>query len=251
MVADIKAKMYFGGWKKKSQIGIYVAATIAVIAFFSANFGMLGRGFMSEFVVITITCQNGEHIWGGLALIVLWILWGVKEEFPTDKQIDDSFAELAKQRIQQSLDNLGIKQEDTIREPLTIIGVGSYTHSIEGEDKLHRFNPMVVEIIHFGKDKLLTNTIALDLLHQNDYVGKTNEFFYKDISAVSIEDDNSGNVASKRFLIKVHGQVELNTEIQQEQQSNAEYVAREIRKMLRENAGVSGEYGVESNKDSK
>lgn len=156
---------------------------------------------------------------------------------PSDADIDASFNELAQIRIKESLEKLGIEEGDIIREPLTIIGVGNYEHAKEGSDGVWRFNPMVVEVIHFGKNQLLTNTVQLDLLNQKNYVGKTNEFFYKDISAVSIEDDNSGGVASKRFLIKVHGQVELNTGIQKGGEASAEEAVKTIRKTLREKKG--------------
>ena len=175
---------------------------------------------------------EGHWILGIIAIVVALVLGGMVMSIPSDADIDASFDELAKKRIQQSLEKLGLEDGDIIREPLTIIGVGNYDKAKEGSDGVWRFNPMVVEIIHFGKNQLLTNTVQLDLLNQNSYTGKTNEFFYKDISAVSIEDSNDGGVASKRFLIKVHGQVELNTGIQKTQESVAEDAVKAIRKTL-------------------
>lgn len=142
---------------------------------------------------------------------------------------------MAQKRVKESLDKLGLEDSDIIREPLIIMGVGNYTHSKQGSDKVWRFNPMVVEIIHFGKNQLLTNTVKLDLINQNDYSGKTNELFYKNITAVSIEDNKDSYGTSKRFVIKVHGQVELNTGIQSNQESIAEDAVKTIRKTLREN----------------
>lgn len=211
MVTEDNAKMYFE-WSKGKIIGGAIFAVILAIGWFG----------------------NGNWILGIIAVIAVICLIGVLMMIPTDADIDASFDKLAQKRIKESLDKLGLEEGDIIREPLTIIGVGSYTHAKEGSDNLWRFNPMVVEVIHFGKNQLLTNTVQLDLLNQKNYVGKTNEFFYKDISAVSIEDDNSGGVASKRFLIKVHGQVELNTGIQKNQEATAEDAVKTIRKTLRE-----------------
>ena len=211
MVTEDGAKMYFDWSKGKLIAGCVVAVLFAIGSF-----------------------VEGHWILGIIAIVVAFSLGAMVSQIPSDADIDASFNELAKKRIQQSLEKLGLEEGDIIREPLTIIGVGNYDKAKEGSDGVWRFNPMVVEIIHFGKNQLLTNTVQLDLLNQNSYTGKTNEFFYKDISAVSIEDSNDGGVASKQFLIKVHGQVELNTGIQKKQESVAEDAVKAIRKTLRE-----------------
>lgn len=153
---------------------------------------------------------------------------------PDDAEIDEFFDKLATFWTQKSLEKLGIEESDIIRPPLSLIGVESYDKSKKCDDGIWRYNPMVVEIIHFGKNQLLTNSVQLDLLNPKDYVGKTNEFFYKDISSVSIEDYKDGKLSNKHFLIKVHGQVELNTLIQKKYESTAEDAVATIRKTLRE-----------------
>lgn len=210
MVSESKAEMYFKRGKIKDAL---LFATIAV-AFLGA-----------------IAFWNGNWKYGIIALIVVGVLEIIEKKlFPSDSEIDDSFKELAQKRVKESLDKLGL--EDS--EPLIITGVGNFTHSIEGRGNIWRFNPMVVEIIHFGENQLLTNTVKLDLIHQNEYSGKTNEFFYKDITAVSIEDSKNDDGISKRFVIKVNEQVELNTGIQSNQESIAEHAVKTIRKTLRE-----------------
>ncbi len=154
---------------------------------------------------------------------------------PEDAEIDAFFDKLATFWAQKSLEKLGIEESDIIRQPLILIGVESYKLSKEGDDGVWRYNPMVVEIIHFGKNQLLTNSVRLDLLNPKEYIGKTNEFFYKDISSVSIEDyKDNDKVFNKHFLIKVHGQAELNTGIQKKYESTAEDAVATIRKTLRE-----------------
>lgn len=211
MVDKFEAEMYFG-WSKSKLIGGCVVAVILAISGFS----------------------SGSWIFGIIALIVAIGLGILIIIIPSDSEIDDSFKELAQKRVKESLDKLGLEDSDIIREPLIITGVGNYTHSKQGSDEVWRFNPMVVEIIHFGKNQLLTNTVQLDLINQDNYSGKTNEFFYKDITAVSIEDSKNNNGTSKQFVIKVHGQVELNTGIQSNQESIAEDAVKTIRKTLRE-----------------
>lgn len=212
MVSESKAEMYFK-WNKSKLIGGCVLAVILAISGFS----------------------NGMWIFGIIALIVAVVLGVIINKFPSDSKIDASFKELEQKRVKESLDKLDIEDSDIVREPLIIMGVGNYTHSKQGSDKIWRFNPMVVEIIHFGKNQLFINTVELDLINQSKYLGKTNEFFYKDITAVSIEDNKDSYGTSKRFVIKVHGQVELNTGIQSNQETIAEDVVKTIRKTLREN----------------
>lgn len=216
MVTEYKAKMYFK-WNKGKLTGGVMFAILLAIAFL----------------------DNKSWTLAIIAVIVAFVLIAMVIMIPFDADIDASFSKLAQMHTKESLDRLGINESDIVREPLTIIGVGNYKQAKKGRDKLWRFNPMVVEVIHFGKNQLLTNTVQLDLLNQKNYIGKTNEFFYKDISTVSIEDvdikdDNLVRVANKRFLIKVHGQVELNTAIQKNQEATAEDAVKTIRKTLRE-----------------
>lgn len=216
MITEYRAKMYFK-WNKGKLVGGAVFAVILAIAFL----------------------DNKSWTLGIIAVIITFVLIGMVIMTPFDDDIDASFSKLAQIHIKESLDRLGINESDIVREPLTIIGVANYKQAKNGRDKLWRFNPMIVEVIHFGKNQLLTNTVQLDLLNQKNYIGKTNEFFYKDISTVSIEDidikdGNLVRVANKRFFIKVHGQVELNTAIQKNQEATAEDAVKTIRKMLRE-----------------
>lgn len=214
MVDKFEAEMYFKWGKIKDALffATFALVFLAVIAFWNNNWA-----------------------YGIIVLIIIGVLEIIEKKlFPSDSEIDDSFKELAQKRVKESLDKLGLEDSDIIREPLIITGVGNYTHSKQGSDEVWRFNPMVVEIIHFGKNQLLTNTVQLDLINQDNYSGKTNEFFYKDITAVSIEDSKNNNGTSKQFVIKVHGQVELNTGIQSNQESIAEDAVKTIRKTLRE-----------------
>ena len=189
------------------------------------------------FAVVGIVLLVSVNWIAGLISIGIAIVSGyIRTMVPSDAEIDAFFNKLADFRVKQSLEKLGIEESDIVRQPLSIIGVGDYELSKEGDDGVWRYNPMKVEIIHFGKNQLLTNSVQLDLLNPKEYVGKTNEFFYKDISSVSIEDykdDDSGGF-NKHFLIKVHGQIELNTGIQKKYETTAEDAVSTIRKTLRE-----------------
>lgn len=209
MVTSEQALKYFTGKKDK----IFGTMGISVLVFAGSIYG-------SAYGLVTIS------------VIVFAVCWYLLSLYPKDEDIDNSFVELKDKNTPLALKRLGIEKEDTIRPPLVIFGVGSYDYSKEGDDNIWRYNPMKVEIIHFGKNQLFVNGVSLDLIDQESYTGNTNEFFYKDISAVSIQDDAD----EKRFLIKVHGETELDVAIFKDDESIkiAEEAVASIRKIMRE-----------------
>ncbi len=171
---------------------------------------------------------------GFIFLVACVVGFYIASLFPSDADIDRSFIELKDEKAKDSLDRLGIEKQDIIREPFIVMGadVERFEDSVEGEDKVMRYNPMVAAVIHFGKNQIFVNEISLNLIEPNGYVGKTNEFFYKDISSVSIQDEKAG----KMFSIKVQGEIELAIAVDMDRASleAAEEAVSTIRKMLRE-----------------
>ncbi|MGX3045374.1 hypothetical protein [Helicobacter sp. T3_23-1056] len=216
MVTPMQAEMYFRGfikgWRKGEFIGAGVISGLIMIACF----------------------WNGSWGWGFIFLIACAVIYYIVSLFPSDADIDRSFIELKDEKAKGSLDRLGIEKQDIIREPFIVMGadVERFEDSVLGEDKVMRYNPMVAAVIHFGKNQIFVNEISLNLIEPNGYVGKTNEFFYKDISSVSIQDEKAG----KMFSIKVQGEIELAIAVDMDRASleAAEEAVSTIRKMLRE-----------------
>jgi|GEM_PF-6821864 len=216
MVTQERAKTYFT--EKKTNILWVVGAFV------------MGALFLFSL--------KDEWSWWMLIIGCIFILVGfglklMRNDYPNDAEIDTSFIELKEAKADLSLEKLGISKEDIVREPLKVLGVYQYQYEKVGDDGLTRYNPMQVEVMHFGKNQLFVNTIDVDLINQNAYVGKTNEFFYKDISAVSIQDSNN----TKRFVVKVSGETELDVGIycnDQDSLKSAEEAVSVIRKILRE-----------------
>lgn len=187
-------------------------------------------------------CYSGNW-WGLIAVGVGAIAEINKRMRSSESGVDGYFADLAEQKLQE---NMG-KSQVVDSKLLYFIGIDSWNQSKKGKDGIMRFNPMVLVIFRFGKDKLVIDEVQLDAMNPNEYRAKSNEFAYKDIGEISIDK----KTFSRRFVIKVCGQTEFDIEIAHNQQSNAEDIAREIRKVVRETTGASGESSVESNKDSK
>lgn len=212
MITEDRARQYFEGDKSKLFGYVVGAIIVAAVAFYQMS--------MWGFII------------GGIAVVAMFIIWGMIKNFPKDSEIDQSFMELKDMRVGESLNRLGITSSDIVREPLVVLGIINAQQKKQGDDKIWRFNPIEAEIIHFGNNQLFINGVELNLLAQSKYVGKTNEFFYKDISAVSIQDEAD----EKRFIIKVHGEIELNLSIEKNEDSVrvAESAVSAIRKVLRE-----------------
>lgn len=190
---------------------------------------------------------SGNFWWGIAAL-----LWGAIGEIgkrmrSSESGVDGYFADLAEQKLQENMGKSQVVDSSDKAKPLYFIGIDSWNQSKKGKDGIIRFNPMVLGIFRFGKDKLVIDEVQLDAMNPKEYRAKSNEFAYKDIGEISIDK----KTFSRRFVIKVCGQTEFDIEIAHNQQSNTEDIAREIRKVVRETAGASGESSVESSKDSK
>ena len=175
------------------------------------------------------------HTFWGIAIIVIAILamYGLKDmlaKYPTDEAIDSSFAQLMDIKRNEAIKKLDLQQDEMVREPLSILGVGKFDYEKEGEDGVTRYNPLILEIVFFGKKQLIVNEVSLDLINQGEYKARTNEFFYQDVSAVSVYDDDDG----KKFAIKVHGQTECDISISDSNIELAEEAVKSIRKVLRE-----------------
>lgn len=216
MVTPRQAEIYFrgliNGWEKSNFV---VAAVISV--------------------VLMIVCfWNGDWGWGFIFLLACIIVCYLISLFPSDEDIDRSFIELKDEKAKDSLSRLGIDEKDIIRQPFIVMGadVERFDDSKEGDDKIIRYNPMIAVVIHFGQNQLFVNEISLNLMEPNGYVGKTNEFFYKDISSVSIQDEKAGRM----FSLKVQGEIELAIAVDIDKKSleAAEEAVSTLRKMLRE-----------------
>lgn len=191
-------------------------------------------------------CYSGN--WWGLIAVILGASAEINKRMrSSDSGIDGYFADLAEQKLQENMGKSQVVDSNDKAKPLYFIGIDSWNQSKKGKDGIMRFNPMVLVIFRFCKDKLVIDEVQLDAMNPKEYSAKSNEFAYKDISEISIDK----KTFSRRFVIKVCGQTEFDIEIAHNQQSNAEDIAREIRKVVRETAGASGESSVESNKDSK
>lgn len=179
-------------------------------------------------------CYNG-NLWWGIPMLLCGAAGEINKRMRSSESGVDGFvADLAEQKLQENMGKSQYANLDAKAKPLYFIGIDSWNQSKKGKDGIIRFNPMVLGIFRFSADKLIIDEVQLDVMNPSEYRAKSNEFALKDIGEISIDK----KTFSRRFVIKVCGQTEIDIEIAHNQQSNAEDVAREIRKILRENAGV-------------
>lgn len=195
--------------------------------------------------VSSIAFFNGSWIIGLVALFIAFCAGFYNIVILTDFGADAFFADLAEKRLQDSLK----KSQDTdssTEKPLHFIGIDDFQQSKKGKDGIIRYNPMTLLIVRFGKDRLLLDEVRLDALNPNEYSAKTSEFLYKDIGEIIIDK----KAFSRRFIIKVCGQVEIDIEIAHNQHESAEAAAKAIHQKMRENGGNGGGNSGESSKNA-
>lgn len=167
MVTGQQAFNYFS--KEKPKILMLILLVFGVFI----GISLLFKGYFWTGIIVAGIC--------GLAAFGIHI---ERKEYPTDEAIDESFIELQNIRYDEALQKIDFNKSEMIRKPLSIIGVANYDYIKQCEDGLIRYNPIMLEIVVFGKNQLIVNEVTIDLINQAEYKARTNEFFYKDISAV-------------------------------------------------------------------
>lgn len=114
-------------------------------------------------------------------------------EMPSDSQIDKWVDEDINSLESKALRKCCIDALDQIRKPILITGprlhdLGGADFVVNrGRDRKVRFNPIDVAIINFTPDYLSIYHCALDLTTGNALNEAADEFFYKDVVAISTQ----------------------------------------------------------------
>ncbi len=148
--------------------------------------------------LVTIAIYVGiAFIAGG---IFLWYKW-IKNK-PTDQQYDEWVKEDLSKLHQIALQKLGVDESTLVRDVVYITGINFWDVPSglikykKGKDSKLRYNPIVVDVINFGKDQILIYECIIDMLTGNRLNESTEEFFYKDIVSVSTK-----NIEAKKFKL--------------------------------------------------
>lgn len=140
----------------------------------------------------------------------------------TDKQFDDFQNKHLSNLVENvSTIKMDIDTTDLIAKSVLITGPriakrGDVLLEFKkGKDRIIRFNPINVAIIHFTKDQIFAYLCSYDLVEEKPTMINTEEYFYKDVIGASTETtesifvDNKGEShklnASNCFRIKTSG----------------------------------------------
>jgi hypothetical protein len=128
---------------------------------------------------------------GGLFAIGVALIFKQHREKATEAELDAWLDQDIRNLMGLSLSKVGLHQSEIIREPVAVTGpavwkvAGTTKASKKGKDGILRFTPVVVTVINFTKDQLVGYSCVLDLHTGKPHSESTDEFFYRDIVAVS------------------------------------------------------------------
>lgn len=140
---------------------------------------------------------------GSAAMIIVGLLvtgamithYGIKmsnyNRRPSDAQMDVWIEEDLKSLDQKALAKTGTDATELVSESVMVTGPRFWNVSNaaigykRGDDNIIRFSPMNVTILNFTADQLVAYSCALDLMTGNALNESTDEYFYRDVVAVS------------------------------------------------------------------
>jgi hypothetical protein len=156
----------------------YVIAVIAAL--------MVGRGLPQGGQTAV-----GVLLFGGLLAIGTALIFKQHREKATEAELDAWLDQDIRNLMALSLSKVGLHQSEIIREPVAVTGpavwkvAGAKKASKKGKDGILRFTPVVVTVINFTKEQLVGYSCVLDIQTGKTHSESTDEFFYRDIVAVS------------------------------------------------------------------
>jgi len=144
-------------------------------------------------ILIGIAALFAKYVMFGISLIVFGgaAIILMAQTIPTDSELDAILNSYVEKVKRLSLSKMGIDADDLIAESVHIIGVkwdppsGVMTAFKVGNDKVARYTPVNLIVLHFAPDQLLTYECTLDLFTGNPLNASTDEYFYKDVVSIS------------------------------------------------------------------
>jgi len=130
----------------------------------------------------------------------------------TEKQMDEWLAEDLKILQKQAINKFGIDASELKAKPVQVTGPrfwdigGAPVLWKRGSDNILRFTPISVSVINFTENQLLAYNCVLDFTTGKALNEATDEYFYKDVVAVSTKSESmTVNINKKKF-----GTIQLN-----------------------------------------
>jgi hypothetical protein len=176
-------------------------------------FGRAPKGAIWMIVIAVFLCAGGfvlaedtdglsiipGALIGGLGILgfLVWILNGGLS-VPSDRKVDEWFAEAVARFEQQSLDKLGFVENEVVgEEPLLIVGpIVWSTHGIEdedicwrvGKDDIIRFGVYRVTVVQLTDRQLGAYACDYNFIRDVALNEETDEYHYQDIVSVSTKE---------------------------------------------------------------
>lgn len=152
-------------------------------------------------VLVSSLAKGGETIAGGILIAVFFTAGGLlilkkNREKASEEELEQWLEDDLRNLTRLSLPKVGLPRSAMIREPVVVTGptvskvAGVKKWSKKGRDGILRFSPVAVTVINFTKDQLVAYSCVLDLVTGKPHSESTDEFFYKDIVAVTTKKES-------------------------------------------------------------
>jgi len=134
----------------------------------------------------------GRLLGAGVVAGGAWFSLNFLTSSPSDAEIDRLIAEDLESLKAHALGYCDLGPTDNIRDPVVLVGPrfrhlgGALFGFRRGTDKIARFTPLHVTIIHFTEHQLVTYQAALDLTTGRPLNERGEEFFYNHVVSVSL-----------------------------------------------------------------
>jgi hypothetical protein len=133
----------------------------------------------------------------GLIPIVIGILkiisWKKK---PADRQMDAWLDEELQHMHTRALEKTGLDTSELVAEAVLLTGLrfwnigGAEIGIRKGKDEIVRFTPIGITVINFTEHQIVAYQCALDMMTGNPLNESTDEYFYRDVVAVSTQTES-------------------------------------------------------------
>jgi hypothetical protein len=142
-----------------------------------------------------------------IGVIGVWMAVGGK---PTDEEMDRHIADDLSHAKRKSLQKAGIDDSELVGESVVVPGprfwntAGAQVHWKKGKDRVLRFTPINVSVLHMTQHQIISYQACLDLTTGGFLNEATDEYFYRDVVSVATKTE------SKTFESKKLGTLQLN-----------------------------------------
>ena len=166
-------------------------------------------------VILFATCAVFEDNWGFLAACIaiaclfIWRIYNYYFEQTNDKRFDNILKIIKKKFAADATDKLGISPSDFVRDSLDLDAPDFDSLTGDdfkcGRDDITRYAKHNIHLFFFTQKYLASYHAKLDLKTGIVSAARTEEFFYKDVVSVGVQERDDDGSEGEYFILRNSG----------------------------------------------